>query len=151
MYQKILVPVDIDYPEIAAAVYRKAAELAGCSGGEIRLLSVIPGFGMPIVASYVTDDIRQETYQSVCSALEDFIQKNCAADVTYAVATGKNWEQIIKAAQNWRADLIVVYHNYRREFNEAFSGSCARRVAENAGCSVLWVRNLHSGRQQGKE
>mgnify|MGYP006295828797 CR=1 FL=1 len=143
MYQKILVPLDIDYTETAAAVYRKAAELAGCSGGEIRLLSVLPGFGMPIVASYVTDDIRRETYESVCAALEDFIQKYCTPEVSYQVATGKNWEEIIKTAQNWGADLIVVYHNYRREFNEAFSGSCARRDAEHADCSVLWVRNVH--------
>lgn len=142
MYQKILVPIDIDYPEIAALVYGKAAELAECSQAEIQLVSVLPGFGMPIVASYVSDEIRKKTYQSVCRALEAFIERNGNPGVSYSVATGKNWEQILKTAQKWGADLIVVYHNQHREFNEAFSGSCARRVSENAGCSVLWVRNI---------
>lgn len=143
MYRKILMPIDIDYPEIAVGVYRKAAELAECSNGEIRLLSVLPGFGMPIVASYVTEDIKKETYEGVCRALEDFIEQYGHSGVSYTVATGKNWEEILKTAQEWSADVIVVYHNRHREFNEAFSGSCARRVAENAGCSVLWVRNIN--------
>ena len=59
-----------------------------------------------------------------------------------SIATGKNWEEIIKAADKWEADLIVVYHNRRSEINEVFSGSCSQRVAEHANCSVLRLRKI---------
>lgn len=142
MFKKILVPIDVDYPKTAAAVVKKAATLAKMSDAEIRLVSVMPGFGMPIVASYVTDEMRQKTVEKFKEALQEFIDKNCTEPVSFTLRTGKNWEEIIKAADRWEADLIVVYHNHRRDLNEAFSGSCSRRVAENANCSVLRLRQI---------
>lgn len=142
MFKKILVPVDVDYPKTAAAVYQKAKLLSKQSGAEIRLVSVMPGFGMPIVASYIPEDVRQEASDRFKATVEQFIKDNCDADVSYKIRTGKNWEEIIKAADNWAADLIVVYHNHRRDINEVFSGSCSQRVADNANCSVLRLRKV---------
>lgn len=144
MFKKILVPVDIDYPKTAAAVYKKAAGLAKLSEAEIRLVSVMPGFSMPIVASYISDDIRQEAENNFKETIRQFVKENCDESVSYTIRIGKNWEEIIKAAEKWEADLIVVYHNRRREINEVFSHSCSQRVADNAGCSVLRLRNVLS-------
>ena len=148
MFKKILVPVDIDYPETAAAVYQRAKTIAGLSDAEIRIISVLPGFGMPIVASLVPDDVRQETRDRFQDAMEKFIKEYCGEDVSYTIRTGKNWEEIIRAADEWQADLIVVYHNRHREVNEVFSHSCSQRVADHATCSVLRLRNVQS-RPQG--
>jgi nucleotide-binding universal stress UspA family protein len=142
MFKKILVPIDVDYPKTAAAVYRKAARIAKLSGAEIRLISVMPGFSMPIVASFISDDVRQEAADRFKESLEKFIADNCDEPVSSRIRTGKNWEEIIKAADKWGADLIVVYHNHRREINEVFSGSCSQRVSDNANCSVLRLRNV---------
>lgn len=142
MFKKILVPLDIDYADTAALVYRRAAAIASLSGAEIRLVSVMPGFGMPIVASYFSDAARKETAEKFTSAVEDFIKTYCTAKVTYTVSVGKNWEEIIKAADSWGADLIVVYHNRHREINEVFSLSCSQRVSDHANCSVLRLRNI---------
>lgn len=142
MFKKILVPVDIDYPETAAAVYRQAAEIAGMSGAEIRLVSVMPGFGMPIVASHISKNIRKELTDRFKETLERFIEDNCKEPVSYTLRTGTNWQEIIKAADKWDADLIVVFHNRGHEINEAFSRSCSQRVADNANCSVLWLRKI---------
>ncbi len=142
MFKNILVPIDVDYPKTAATVYQKAVALGKPSGAEIRLVSVMPGFGMPIVAAHISDEVRKETAQRFKDALAAFIKANCDESVSYKVATGKNWEEIIKAADNWGADLIVVYHNRRREINEAFSRSCSQRVADKASCSVLRLRNI---------
>lgn len=142
MFKKILVPIDVDYPKTAAAVYRKAATIAKMSGAEIRLVSVMPGFGMPIVASYISDEVRKEATDRFKESLEKFIADNCDEPVSSRIRTGKNWEEIIKAADKWGADLIVVYHNRRREINEVFSGSCSQRVSDNANCSVLRLRNV---------
>ena len=145
MFKKILVPVDVDYPDIAAAVYRKAAALAKMSNAEIKLVAVMPGFGMPIVAAYFTEELRQKTAERFIEALEAFKQEHCDAAVSSEVRSGKNWEEIINAADQWGADLIVVYHNHRSELNEAFSGSCSSRVAEHAKCSVLRLRQVVKG------
>ena len=142
MFNKILVPIDVDYPKTAAAVYKKAARIAGLSNAQIRLVSVMPGFGMPIVASYISDKIRKKAQDQFKESVEAFIKENCDEAVSYKIRTGKNWEEIIKAADNWEADLIIVYHNRRREINEAFSGSCSQRVSDNANCSVLRLRNV---------
>ncbi len=142
MFTKILVPIDVDYPKTAAAVYQKAAALAKMSEAEIKLVSVMPGFGMPIVASYITEEVRKEAAEKFKTELEAFISEHCGTPVSYVIRTGKHWEEIIKAADKWGADLIVVYHNHRRDFNEAFSGSCSRRVAEHATCSVLRLRQV---------
>jgi nucleotide-binding universal stress UspA family protein len=111
MFKKILVPIEVDYPDTAKAVYQKTAALAKQSGAKIQLVSVMPGFGMPIVASYISDEVRQEAEARFKESLEG-------------------------------ADLIVVYHNRRREINEIFSNSCSQRVADNANCSVLRLRNI---------
>lgn len=142
MFKKILVPIDVDYPKTAAAVYRKAATIAKLSGAEIRLVSVMPGFGMPIVASYISAEVRKEATDRFKESLEKFIADNCDEPVSSRIRTGKNWEEIVKAADKWGADLIVVYHNRRREINEVFSGSCSQRVSDNANCSVLRLRNV---------
>jgi len=144
MFNKILVPIELDYPNAAASVYQKAAEIAEVSKAEIRLVTVMPGFGMPLVASYIPDEVRKETEDRFRESMEQFIQKNCQDSVTYSLRSGKNWEEIIKAADKWGADLIVVYHNQRRDINEVFSRSCAQRVADGAKCSVLWLRQVQS-------
>ncbi|MBW2193332.1 MAG: universal stress protein [Deltaproteobacteria bacterium] len=142
MFKKILVPVDVDHPEAATAVYQSAVEIAKTSGAEIRLVSVMPGFGMPIVASFISDDVRQEVRDRFNASLEKFIRENCPKPVSYSITTGKHWKEILKAADKWGADLIVVHHNRRHEINEVFSRSCAQSVADNAKCSVLWLRNI---------
>ncbi len=146
MFKKILVPVDIDYSETAAHVYQKVLAIAKRSGAEIRLVTVMPGFSMPIVASLVPEDVRQEGTVRVKAAMERFISDHCDKNVTYSLRTGKNWEEIISVADKWQADLIVVYHNRHHEINEMFSRSCSQRVADQANCSVLRLRNIQSSK-----
>lgn len=144
MFTKILLPIDVDYPNTAAAVYDKAALYARQTGAEIRLISVMPGFGMPIVASYIPEKVQKEAYNHFKESVKEFIQSNCDKSISYRIRTGKAWQEIIKEADEWGADLIVVYHNRRRSLNESFSGSCSQRVADHAKCSVLRLRNVRS-------
>lgn len=144
MFKKILVPIDVDYPNTSKAVYDNAADIAGLSGAEIRLVSVMPGFGMPIVASFVTDDMKAEATKEFARALKKFTDINCGENVSAKVLVGKNHEVILEMADNWGADLIVVYHNHRRKINEAFSQNCAHKIVKNANCSVLRLRNVLS-------
>jgi universal stress protein F len=143
MFKKILVPVDIDYPNTSRAVYDNAAELASLSGAQIRIVSVMPGFTMPIVASFVTEEIKAEARAQFQKALDAFVEENCkGGNVSHKVLVGKHYEEILKMADKWGADLIVVYHNRSRTVNEAFSNTCAQKVVKEANCSVLRLRNV---------
>jgi len=104
----------------------------------------MPGYSMPIVASFISDEMLKKTKDHFKTALEAFIKDNCRESVSYILKTGKNWEEITRAADKWGADLIVVYHNRRRNVNEVFSNSCSQRVMENADCSVLRLRNIRN-------
>ena len=142
MFKKILVPIDIDRPNAAKAVYDCAKEIAEQSDAQVKLISVMPGFGMPIVGSYITDEIRNEALEHFQESIEDFVEKNCDKSVTYAIRAGKNWQEIVKMAEKWEADLIIVYHNRRRDINEVFSRTCSQQVYQHAHCSVLRLRNI---------
>ncbi len=142
MFKKIVVPIDVDYPKTSKAVYDNAADIAKLSKAEILLVSVMPGFGMPIVASYITDEIKQEAAKEFQETLKKFTDTNCGGNVSSKVLIGKHYEVILKTAEKWGADLIVVYHNHRRTFNEAFSQTCAQKIVKNADCSVLRLRNV---------
>ncbi len=144
MFKKILVPIDVEYPRTSKAVYENAADIAKLSGADIRLVSVMPGFGMPIVASFVTDEMKKEAKLEFAKALKVFTDANCGENVTAKVLVGKHHEVILEMADKWGADLIVVYHNHRRKINEAFSQACAQKIVKNAKSSVLRLRNVLS-------
>jgi len=144
MFKKILVPIDVDYPKTSKAVYDNAADIAKLSGAEIRIVSVMPGFGMPIVASYITEEIKNEARKEFSETLKAFTDKNCGENVSSKVLIGKHYEEILEVAGKWNADLIVVYHNHRRSLNEAFSQNCAQKIVKKAKCSVLRLRNVLS-------
>ncbi len=143
MFQKILVPMDIDYPKICKAVYDNAFEIASRNNAQIKIVSVMPGFSMPMVASVVTDEVKKEARDHFEKALYAFIQENCSPEhVSCSVLVGKHYEEILKVADSWPSDLIIVYHNHRRRVNEAFSDTCARKIVTHAKCSVLRLRNI---------
>jgi len=142
MFKKIVVPIDVEYPRTSSAVYHKAAAIAKQSGAQIRLVAVMPGFGMPIISSYVTDEIKEQLAADFKTALKKFIQENCDEEVQYELVVGKNGESIIKSAEEWGADLIIVYHHHRGKINKAFSALYGQRIYEKASCSVLKLRNV---------
>ncbi len=144
MFKKIVVPIDVEYPRTSKAVYHKAAEIAKLSNAEIRLVVVLPGFGMPIVASYITEEIKKQLAQDFKTELKNFIKEYCDENVSYEIVIGKNGESIMKAAQDWGADLIIVYHHHRGKINKAFSSLYGQRIYEKANCSVLKLRNVLS-------
>lgn len=144
MFKKILVPIDVEYPRTSKAVYENAADIARLMGAEIRLVSVMPGFSMPIVASFVTAEMKKEAKEEFGKALKKFTDENCSENVSAKVLVGKHYEVILNMAEKWGADLIVVYHNHRRTINEAFSQTCAQKIVKNADCSVLRLRNVLS-------
>ena len=74
------------------------------------------------------------------------LAKDTAADlssagiqVEYSVQDGSAAHQLVEAAVNWDADLIVVGHHGRSGLERLLVGSVARSVLYHAPCSVLVV------------
>lgn len=58
MFNKILVPVDLSTENMTEKLCKTANDLAQKYGSEVRLVTVMPDYGMPIVASYFPEGLR---------------------------------------------------------------------------------------------
>jgi len=140
IFQKILVAVD-DAP-ISAHAADIAAELAQLAGAELAFIHVID-------AELVNAaDTGIQPYVFVASAKEDarnliedfrkrLPQKMAALDF---VPIGTPLTEIVNAAKDWPADLIVIGSHGRGGIRRVLLGSVAEGVMRNAPCPVLVVR-----------
>jgi len=78
MFRKILFPLDVQEPEFARAAFAEALRLAEGEGAELHLLTVIPGYGLPMVADFFPDDAGPRA-RSECERLSaKFVADNAA-------------------------------------------------------------------------
>lgn len=144
---KILHPTD--FSECAAQAQAMAVDLAGKLGAEIVLLQVLvetPLYGesilnMPKVQS-VYDAQRKWAEETLEARADDLRGRGLKA--SWRVQVGVPFEEIVKVAEEERADMIVMGTHGRTGLSRAFLGSVAERVVRLAPCSVLTVRPAKS-------
>ena len=141
MYTRILVPVDISSPEAGLRSCPKAAELAETWGAQVQLLTVLPGYKMPLVASFFPESAIEEMRARVSKELEELATKYFKTAPSINVRSGKRAQEILDEASDWNADLIVFGCRPKDALGgELMLGSCGRTVTERAPCSVLVAR-----------
>jgi universal stress protein F len=142
MYKKILVPVDLGREKNAIKLCRAAKSLA-TEDTEIRLITVAPGYGMPLVASFFPADAQEKVMAELLTMLTRLAEENLSGQVSVRVREGKRAKMVLEEAEKWGADLIVVGSRKKlsRE-GQRVLGSCSSSVADRAQCNVLIVRNL---------
>lgn len=74
MYKNILLPVDLNHMETAEKPLSIAIELCEIHGAKLHVVTVIPGFGMSIVASYFPEDMISNAIKSVTEDLGKFVK-----------------------------------------------------------------------------
>ena len=143
MYKRILVPVDLGREQNAIKLCKTAMGIAG-DDSDIRLITVAPGYGMPLVASFFPPDAQEKVLQELMRVLTRLAEEHLPHEnVSVRVREGKRAQTVLEEAENWEADLIVVgsrkklSHDGRRVL-----GSCSSSVADRAHCNVLIVRGL---------
>jgi nucleotide-binding universal stress UspA family protein len=145
---KILHPTD--FSECAAKAEAMAVDLASKLDGEIVLLQVLvetPLYGegllnMPTVQR-VYDAQRRWSEEALDARANDLRQRGIKA--SRRVQTGAPSEEIVKIAEEERADLIVMGTHGRAGLNHLLLGSVAERVVRLATCPVLTVRQTKDG------
>ncbi|MEE9447467.1 MAG: universal stress protein [Arenicellales bacterium] len=140
MFSKILVPVDLNKPKMLESLCQAAAELAKANNADITLMTVLPGYSMPMVASYFPEDAQKRLKVETREAL-DKLAKQYFSDSKVSVKSGKRAKEIVKTANEGAYDLVII--GARRKHSrgsERLLGSCSQSVSDRSACSVMIVR-----------
>ncbi len=141
MYKSILLAVDLNDETSWTKALPVAAGLCQGSGGNLHVITVVPGFGMSIVGSYFPENYEQEAIEKAMAQLKGFCDTNVpdGISVQHVVGNGNVYEAVLKTAVDVNADLIVMAA-HRPELSDYLLGPNAARVVRHAKISVLVVR-----------
>jgi len=139
--RRILVPHD--FSETAEGALSFALGLAKSLGASVIVMHAfdIPAYGFP-EAPVMTADLAAQISQAAQLALDTVVQraKTSGRTVTGVLRQGTTWSEINGAAQDEKADLIVIGSHGRRGLSRALLGSVAEKVVRTAPCPVLTIR-----------
>jgi nucleotide-binding universal stress UspA family protein len=139
MFRKILLAYDGSEP--ARKAFDQCLEMAGCFGAQLSIVTVVrpPEFAEDVETEAVIETARARGQSELGKLLA---QARAAGGVAPAVhiRVGHPAEQIIAAAEDWGADLIVTGHRGRGLFERWLLGSVSRVVIAYARCAVLVIR-----------
>jgi len=141
MYKKILFPIDLQHTKEAEVSLRVAIEEARRAKAQIKVMTVAPGFGMPIVASFFDEETVKKALKEVARHLKAYVDQNIPDDIesSAVVLEGNPAELILKQAKKDEVDLIVMSaHNTQIE--NLLLGSCAAKVVRHSECTVIVVK-----------
>lgn len=142
-FYRILVPVD--FSACSEEAWAAAQRAAGSAASELVLLHVLveaPLFSEGPLSRGRAADVYAAMRRWAESELEGWADKARAAGLTVrtALRTGTPYREIVEAATDERADLVVLGTHGRGGINRALLGSVADRVIRLAPCPVLSVR-----------
>lgn len=142
MYQKILLPVDLNEESSWEKALPTALTLCRTFGAELILVTVLPDYHMPIVGSYFPRDFAKKAHDAIHKAQHDFIAEHVPEDLTShaIIVDGSPWEAIVKAAKKLEVDLIVMASHTKRKFADYVLGPNAEHVVHHSKVSVMIVR-----------
>ena len=140
LFQKILVAIDNE--PIAAHAADIGAELARLAGAEMAFIHVIDPALVNASDTGIQPDVFVASAKEEAKKLIDDFRKRLPQQVTALefVQIGLPLTEIVNAAKDWPADLIVIGSHGRGGITRALLGSVAEGVMRHAPCPVLVVR-----------
>jgi len=141
MYKNILLPVDMEHTAESARALAIALDEARRSNAKLTVMTVAPGFGMPMVASYFDEGAVKEALKEVARHLKKYMDDNIpeGIETDAVVVEGHPANLILERAQEDGIDLIVMA-SHNSEIENLILGSCAARVVNHAHCTVTVVK-----------
>ena len=140
VFRKILIAID-DEP-IAAHAADIGAELARVVGAEMAFIRVIDPELVNAADTGIQPDVFVASAKDDARKLIDDFRKRLPQQtaVLEFVQIGSPQTEIVNAAKDWPADLIVIGSHGRGGIKRALLGSVAEGVMRRAPCPVLVVR-----------
>ena len=141
MYENIIVTVDLADPNSWKKALPTAVAFSQSFGSAIRLMTVVPEFGLASVAQYFPDDYTEKATEAAEAELKELAADNLPSDipVEVSVAHGSPYSEILRIAKETGADLIIMT-SHRPELKDYLLGPNAARVVRHADCSVMVLR-----------
>lgn len=153
MYKHILVPVDGSTTSMNGL--EKAIRLAKASKAKLRVLHVVDGIAFSRDHSMFTataEKFRESGRKLIREVMARVKKQRVRADSRMIEnLTGRAADTIVKEANKWKADLIVMGTHGRRGFNRLMLGSDAELVVRTAPAPVLLVQPSKANRRGGKK
>jgi len=140
MFKTILVPVDLGEVEAAKPAIDKAVELAGHSGGSLRLIyvrAIVPVTYMEFMPPAFDAEQQGEAETKLAEVAAGVGMPS--ERVSAVVRLGSVYAEVLDEAEKTGADLIVV-GSHRPTMATYLLGSNAATIVRHARCSVLVVR-----------
>jgi nucleotide-binding universal stress UspA family protein len=141
MFHSILVPVDLSDKHSWRKALPAAVSMCETWQGRLHLLTVVPDFGLPIVGQSFPEGYEAKVRAQAAQQLKDFAAEQVpdAIPCKRIISEGKIYQEILRAADAVKADLIVM-GSHRPELSDFLLGPNAARVVRHARCSVMVVR-----------
>jgi len=142
MFNKILVPVDLSTESTTKKLCQTANDLAKKYASEVILMTVIPDYGMPIVASFFPEDAQKKLKIEMKTKLEG-LAKTYFSDVqvTTKLKRGKRRQAILQAIESVEPELVMMgCRRKKSRSDQRLLGATGTVVSDRAGCSVMIVR-----------
>lgn len=136
MFNKILVPIDMQEISEAEKILDIADRLAKQFQASVHVMTVVPGYTMPIVAGYFPEDAKETAKRELEKKLKSLVSKSMKTKVECSVIEGKRAETILGVSKQEGADLILI----GRHPGGHLLGSVGTSVAQRSDCSVMVVQ-----------
>jgi nucleotide-binding universal stress UspA family protein len=142
VYKKILLAYDGS--EAGQQALLESQEIGQWSRAQMRLIAVMPSpsAGLAVEAWAYAPVAEADDRARFQSTLDAGVQRlrEAGLDVSGELAMGPAVDEIVRAAREFQADLIVLGHQHRDSWAERWwRGSLSKSLVEHAPCSVLVV------------
>jgi len=149
MYEKILVAIEPG--PLADSVAKMGLSLAEKEGAKVMLLHVVDPAAHSAAMDIFEPQVGHQTDELTAKAERrgrQFLDQ-CAREAHLKstpeelVVTGRPAEEIIRMANDWHADLVVVGSHGRSGLERLVLGSIAETILRDSSCDVLVVKKSH--------
>ena len=139
-FRRVLIATDTD--PMAAHAADVGAELARALGADIAFVRVInSAMVYPADNAIQPDRLEADARQEAKKLIGDFRQRLAPQSPALEfISVGDPATEIVKAARDWPADVIVIGSHGRGGVQRILLGSVAEGVTRHAPCPVLVVR-----------
>lgn len=142
MFQRILVPIDLNECDVIDRTMQMAVEQVRLSGGELHLVHVLPVIHVAIVSNFFPPDATARMRESSEQRLQQLQVHYVPSDIPchIHVAEGKTYEAIIDLAVEQGCDLIMMPSQERSQLDRVMLGSVAEKVVAYSPVHVLVIK-----------
>lgn len=136
-YRRILVPVDGS--ALAKKAFEEASQIAKRNHGQLLLLTVIDLTSFRGTASASSLEITKELQKNAQELLAE-LEKNTDLPLETQISAGNPKQEIVKAAEDFDSDLIVMGATGLSKLGQWMLGSTTGYVVNHASCNVMVIK-----------